>query len=208
MLEQTAETLRADPAGLLRRQAAFFLQPTWDMAGNAASGDDEFRFGNELVGKFAQCLATSRCGELPPTILWGLGYLAEIAEFDSVYQFNTTGFVATGDHFDWRTRTAQHVEKLRKHKDSSLGALAAREDDAGRAIQSQMVTWGALAYLAEEQPEALDGLLRALAALQAEVDRRGRASVWRGDADRTREALQAGLDAIDLKDLETWLKRD
>lgn len=205
LLETSAAELRDQPAGLLRRQAGFFLQPTWDMAGNAAGGDDEFRAGNEVVGKFAQCLLTTRCGEMPATVLWALDYVAEIARFDSVYQFDTTGFVASADHFDWRQRTAQHVAKLRKQKDASLGAIIAQIDQAGRPTQPQMLAWGALAWLLDHRPEALAPLLTDLATLQSEVDRRGRSSVWRGDADRTREVLAAHLDGLDAQALHDWL---
>lgn len=205
LLETSAAELRLEPAGLLRRQAGLFLQPTWDMAGNAAAGDDEFRAGNEVVGKFAQCLLTARCGEMPATILWAIDYVAEIERFDSVYQFDTTGFVASADHFDWRKRTAQHLAKLAKQKNASLGAIVAQLDQAGRPSQPQMIAWGALAWLLDHRPEALAPLLTDLAALQSEVDRRGRSSVWRGDADRTREVLAAHLDALDPKALQDWL---
>ncbi len=207
LFAETATQLRESPAGLLRRSAGLFLQPTWDMAGNASAGDDEFRFGNEVAGKFAQCLLTTRCGELPPVLLWGLDYVAELSLFESVYQFDHEGFVATGDHFDWPVKALQALEKGARSKSWSPGALAARHDDAGRAIEAQVVTWAVLAWLIDKDPPRLAALLTDLAALQAEVDKRGRSSVWKGDRDRTEQVLRRHLDDLDFDAISRWLER-
>lgn len=202
LFAETADALRQSPAGLTRRQAPLFLQPAWDIA-----GEGEYRFENELVGKFTQCLVTARVGELPPTVLWGLDYLAEEHFFQSIYQFDTTGFVYTADHFDWPVRTKQFLEK-KPSKKESLAAFAADEGAAGKPVKPQMVTWAALAFLHAERPEALAALLSGLSAVQTDADPRQRAAAWRGDRDRTLAVLAHGLQDLEFRQLADWLDRD
>ncbi len=203
----TVQAMKADPGGLTLRSASVFLEPSWDMAGNAAAGDDEFRLGNEVVHKYAQCLLTARTGQQPGCVLWGVGYVAEWALFNSVYQFNASGFVATGDHFDWPVKARQELESLRKRKDFSFGELGVIESAAGKHEPPQLVTWAALAWLASEDPAQLRALLAELAQVQAQADPRGTAPNFRGDADATRAVLGAHLDAINAKKLSAWLKK-
>ncbi len=199
LFEETADRLRDSPSGLMRRQTPMFIQITAPLV-----EDPEFEYANELVGKFTQCLATARVGELPRTLLWGLDYVAEEHFFRSIYQFDTTGFVFTADHFDWPVRTKQYLEK----KGVSLAKLAAEDGAAGQPVRPQMVTWAALAYLRAERPEALATLLSDLSAIQAAADPRRRAAEWRGDRDQTLAALARTLDGLKVRELVHWLDRD
>jgi hypothetical protein len=201
LLGNQADRLAADPQGVLLRKSALFLQPTWDIA-----GEGEFALGNEIAHKTAQCLATERAGELPANLLWGLGELAELRLYGTVYQFNTTGFVATADHFDWPQRTRQHVENRYRKARFAFSALVLDDAQAGTASLPQMVSWGLLAHLADKDAPTLRALLADLGALHAEADRSGRATLYRGDADRTRALLEQRLDALDPERLMTWLR--
>jgi hypothetical protein len=207
MTGDTARRLGEAPGGLTLRHAPMFLQPAWDLAGNAAAGDDEFRLGNEVAHKFAQCLVTSRLGEQPRPILWGMGYVVEQQLFDSIYQFDTAGFVSTGDHFDWPVRTRQVLEKRLRSREFSLGRMVADESGVGKPEAPQMVTWATLGYLATQDVARLHALLDDLAALHAEQARHGGQGRYKGDHDKTIEVLQQHLDTIDLDELMAWLKR-
>lgn len=207
LLGASADALRGDAGGVLLRRAGLFLQPTWDMAGNAAAGDDEFRLGNEVAHKYAQCLLTARVGELPPNLLWGFGHHVEWKLFRSIYQFNTSGFVAVGDHFDLPRRALKALEKAGKARDFSWAAVAQADAAAGKAEPEQLITWALLAHLAEEQPLVLASLLTDLAEVQAAADPGRRATGWRGAADATSQALSVRCDEIKPKTLQTWLDR-
>jgi hypothetical protein len=207
LVPQGAAHLRKNVSGLTLRQTPLFLQPTFDVAGNAAAGDDEFRLGNEIVHKYAQCLLTVRTGQQPASLLWGLGYVAETRLFDSVYHFNVAGFVAAADHADWNGRARELLDDRRKEKDFSLAALAADEQAAGRAAPPQVLTWAGLSFLAQKEPQQLQALWSSLAAVQTEADPLGVSPAYRGDPDRTGEVLRGTLDAIDPKTLSDFLKQ-
>jgi hypothetical protein len=203
LLDTTAAEMRTAPAGLLRRQAPLFLQPVFDL-GEAIDGGGEFQLGNEVVGKLTQCLVTQRCGELPRGILWGLDYVVEMQMFATVYQFDSEGFMATADHFDWPTRTKQALAKAMKARDFSLGALAARDADAAKPTDAQMITWAALEWMRREQPEGLGKLLVDLAALQTVTGPRY-ATAWTPEPEPTVKATRDTLDAVDAKAVHAWL---
>jgi len=207
LIPEAVESLRGHAEGLTMRSVPLFVQPTFDVAGNSAAGDDEFRLGNEVVHKYAQCMLTGRTGQQPAPLLWGLGYVAELQLFDSAFHFNVAGFVAKGDHADWRGGARRLLEARRKDKQFSLAAMAADEQEAGRAGPPQMLTWAGLSYLSRRQPERLREMWTALAAAQAEADPDGVAPGFRGDPDRTGEILRGTLDAIDPKELSGFLKQ-
>lgn len=201
--EAAAAHLTEDFGGLTLRSAPLLLQPSWDIAGNAAAGDDEFRMGNELVNKYAQCQLTCRSGQQPPSILWGLGYVVELRMFGSAYHFERAGFVSTESHFDWASRA---IEKL-GDEDVSLAKLAMHDSSAGQPDTPQILTWATLSYLAQNQPERLTELLTGLSALQDEADPRRSAMGYIGDEKGTRERLEATLATIDAAALSKWLKK-
>ena len=202
-----AEALNSSVEGLTLRQVPLFLQPTYDVAGDASAGDDEFRLGNEVVHKAAQCLLTMRTGQQPPALMWGLGYVAEIKLFDSVYQFNTAGFVAAADHAGWSEDARTQLDERRKASSFSLARLAADDEAAGQAAPAQKLTWASLAYLAQKKPQELRAMWTDLAQAHTEADPTGLAPVYRGDRERTLEILRARLDAIDPAELSSFLKR-
>src|SRR5262245_58563447 len=96
LIAQAADYLRGDPDGVTLRGTPLFLQPTYDL-----TGEGEFRLPNEVAHKLAQCLLTSRTGQQPPQILWGLGYVVEQRLFDSSYLYRLREFVLSSSHHDW-----------------------------------------------------------------------------------------------------------
>ena len=207
MTREAADHLHQHVEGLLLRQGPLFLQPTFDIAGDAAAGDDEFRLGNEVVHKAAQCLLTMRTGQQPAALMWGLAYVAEIKLFDSVYHFNRAGFVAVDDHTGWSGKAREALDERRKSSSFSLAALAADDSVAGRAEPAQMLSWAGLAYLSQKKPQELRAMWDALAQAQLEADPLGLAPVYRGDPERTLEILRGTLDGIDPQELSSFLKR-
>ena len=157
-----------------------------------------------MAGKLAQCLVTTRCGELPRPILWGLDYVVELQLFTSVYQFDSEGFMATADHFDWPVRTKQMLAKAMKARTFSLAELAARDGSAGKPEDAQMITWASLEWMRREKPAALAKLLKDLAALQTTTGPRY-ATSWTPAPDVTAAAMKDTLDAVDAKELHAWL---
>ncbi|MGQ0551835.1 MAG: hypothetical protein ACT4PU_01280 [Planctomycetota bacterium] len=206
MLPAGVEALKQDPTGVFLRHGATFLQPTMDLAGNAAAGDDEFRLGNELAHKYAQCLLTSRVGEVPIAMRWAVGEMAEISKFGTVYQFEATGFVSTDDHFDWARKARQHLEKADSKRDFALSTLALDDTSAGQAVAAQIITWSALAFLAEREPLSFAALFTDLAEVQSAADPYGLTQSWRGDPTSTRTVLRGRLDTISIDELRDWLK--
>jgi hypothetical protein len=200
LIEQAAEYLRGDPDGVTLRSTPLFLQPTYDL-----TGEGEFRLPNEVAHKLAQCLLTSRTGQQPPEILWGIGYVVEQRLFESSYLYRLREFVYSSSHFDWRREARKELDSRRKAKDFSLVPFVADDEAAGKPQPAQLLVWAALSYLCEQRPEALSGLLLELSALQAEVDPYGAAPTYAGDAARTREALVKVFDAIDPAALSDWL---
>jgi hypothetical protein len=208
LIAQAASALGADPGPLMLRGLPGFLQPTYDMAGDAASGDDEFRLENELAHKLTQCVLKARFGEVPESIRWGMGFLVEQRQFRSIYQMNATGFVAAVDHFDWPKKARGAILASYKDEGWTLSEQAARTDTAGRAVTSQMITWGALDYLYKKDSEALNGMLSELSDLHAE------AAGWRtgqghyvGESDATAKVFAERLDSIDARKLASHLKK-
>jgi hypothetical protein len=200
-----ADQMGQDFGGLTLRSGPLFLQPSWDIAGNAEAGDDEFRLCNELVNKYAQCQLTSRSGQQPASILWGLGYVVELRMFGSAYHFERTGFVSAESHFDWAPKA---IEKLSDHpKEISLTSFAMRDESAGQPEMPQILTWAGLSYLSQSQPKQLAELLTSLSGLQDAADPEHDAMGYAGDGQATKKELEAVLDAIDPAALSKWLKK-
>ncbi|RKY20644.1 MAG: hypothetical protein DRQ55_07005 [Planctomycetota bacterium] len=201
-----AEQLKLDPGSLTLRDVPAFLQTTYDMAGDAAAGDDEFRLGNELVHKFAQCLVTERFGQVPDTLRWGMGYVVEQRLFRSIYQFDGSGFVSSGSHHDWPKRTSKTLKGHAKDKGFSLVELA-RDGRGGQAETPQMVTWATLDYLLNKDPEDLAGLLGELGELHSAAAGWRGTTGYAGSEDGTRRVLAEHLSSINSKLLVKHLKR-
>jgi len=208
LVASAAEPLKRSPGPLMLRGLPGFLQPTFDMAGDASAGDDEFRLDNEVAHKLAQCILKSRFGEVPETIRWGIGFLVEQRQFQSIYQMNATGFVAAKDHFDWPAKTRDKIVEMSKKKDWSVSRHVGAKSAAGRAETPQMITWAALDYLYKNDADALRGMLAELASLHDE------AAGWRtsqqhylGDEERTAKLLVDRMDGIDAKKLAKHLRR-
>jgi hypothetical protein len=195
------EPLRREPGGLTRRQVPFFIEPTWDL-----TGEGEFRLPNEAAGKFAQCLVTARVGELPPAVLWAFDAFIELRLFEGVYNLNTTGFVFSADHVDWGVRTKQFLEHRQRSKGFTLAGAAADSSAAGQPVESQMITWAVIDYLAANPPR-LRALLEELAAAQEAVDPVRIQWSWRVATTPTEAALTRGLAGLDVKTLLAWLDR-
>ncbi len=192
LLPEEVAQLSQEPDGVMARNVPMFLQPTWDQAGNAAAGDDEFRLVNEIAHKFTQCFLTQRTGQLPQSIRWGLGHLIEIRLQNSVYQFNTSGFVAVGDHFDWSRRAERLLEKASRKRKFNLGSLLlGAEEPAGDMDQAVMV-WGVLEGLLALDAVQFTSLLEALGEVHADEDPYGVADDFKADE-------QAAIDAIGLR---------
>jgi hypothetical protein len=207
LTREGADHLHTSVEGLTLRQVPLFLQPTFDVAGDASAGDDEFRLGNEVVSKGAQCLLTMRTGQQPAALMWGLAYVAEIKLFDSVYHFNRAGFVAVEDHTGWSGEAREALDERRKASSFSLAALAADDSVAGRAEPAQMLTWAGLSYLSQKKPKELRAMWSELAKAQVEADPLGVAPTYRGDPEKTMEILRGTLDGIDPQELSAFLKR-
>lgn len=207
LIGQAAESLRHDPNSLTIRDQRIVLQSTYDMAGDAAAGDDEFRLPNEIAHKISWMILADRYGKLPDSMLWGLGYVAEQRLFRSIYQFNATGFVAAVDHFDWPKKTREGLAKARKLKDFDLVAEVLRDDSVGRAERPQMIAWACMDYLLHKEPERLDALLRGLTGLHEDADEYGVLQRYAGSPEASAELLEVALDDVDAKDVEKHLKR-
>lgn len=203
VLEGAALTaMQQDPTSLMMRGMPGFIQFTWDMAGNAAAGDDEFRAGNEVAHKYAQCLVTTRLGPTPDMLRWGLGFVVEVELFESVYMFDTTGFVSSGDHFDWHTRTRQHLEKRKTSWSPSDDILATV--GAGEAQREQMIAWGCLEYLRGKRPEALREMLGALGTAQREASKWS--TLFRVPDGQAAAIVDAAFEDVDKRDILSYLK--
>jgi len=204
--QETAEHMVRDPGSLTLRQVPAFIQPTWDMAGNAAAGDDEFRLGNEVAHNLTQCLLTERFGEVPETLRWGMGYVAEQRLFRSIYHFDARGFVATGSHFDWPKKTGKALNDSKRDDAFSLARMA-KQGTAGQAEKPQMVTWATLDYMTHKRPEELAALLGDLSRLHTQGSPYGFALSYAGDDDQTIALLDEHFGAIDQKALIKHVKR-
>ncbi len=194
-----ADTLSSGPVGFYNRVEHVFVQPTWDIAGNAAAGDDEFRLHNELAHKLAGCLAYERCGHLPEGLYWALGHLAEVTLFDSVYQFNKSGFVSAGDHFDWPRKARQVLERRSRRRNFVLSQQVLDSGETSSDIDGHLLAWAVMDYLSLEHPADLTQLFRDLFELHKEARPYGGARAYEGDPETTREVLdlRLGSEAVD-----------
>lgn len=202
---EAARHFAADDGSVLLRTLPGFVQVTWDTAGDAAAGDDEFRLGNELVHKLTQCTLHERFGFVPETLRWGMGYVVEQRLFRSIYQFDRSGFVASSSHEGWPKQAAKLLQQARK-EDASLAGLA-WQGPAGQAHQAQQLTWAALDYLTHQQPARLAGLLDGLATLHAEAVPFGYVPRYAGEAAAAQTLLEEHLDSLDLKAVRKHIKR-
>ena len=200
------ERLARDPNGVMARNVPMFLQPTYDQAGNASAGDDEFRAANEIVHKFAQCLLTQRTGQMPESIRWGIGHLVENELQRSVYQFNTTGFVATGDHFDWANRAHRLLEKASKKRNFSAPKVLLGIDSRDSDNNAAVMVWGLMAGVLSRNSTQFSAMLEALAEVHAEQDPYGVAEHYQGDESTAVAALELRLAEFDMKEVLDQLK--
>lgn len=199
----TVSRLMEQPGGMAMRHASMFIQPGYDMAGDAAAGDDEFRLANATVHQTVQAIITRRFGQLPKPVLWGLGFVAEQRQFESVYHFNAHGFVKSADHFDWPDKALDVVEDGRLlGSDAWLDAA-----ESGRTTSAQLLTWAQLDELLHEDPELLSSLLARFGESHEEHRPFGGSSAWHGDADEARALLVEHVDARSTKALRKHLKR-
>jgi len=203
----TAASFVSDPSGVTMRHAGIFVQPTFDMAGDAGAGDDEFRLGNEVVGKFTHVLLSQRYGPLPESLRWGIGFVVEQRLFRSIYQFNAAGFVASEDHFEWPKRTRDMLTKRMKDKTFSLADEALEPAGSGRAVPSQMLTWASLDYMLAKKPAALTELLSTLTGLHRAEDEHGMQPSYQGTSESTREAITSAWESVDERKLKSHLKK-
>ena len=203
---EDAGHMRADPCGLTMRGVPLFLQPTWDMVGNAAGGDDEFRLDNEVAAKFTQCVMTRSFGQLPGTLLWGTSFLVEQRLFGTCYAFDSTGFVASSTHFDWGVRTSKALDDKKSNKDFSIVPLVLK-GQAGVAEPPQMMVWGALDHLWAKDADLLAALFVRLGELHEQADPYGGRPSYAGAEEETLAALHEAFDEIDAKSLSKHVKK-
>jgi len=203
----TAASFAADPNGVTMRHAGIFVQPTFDLAGDATAGDDEFRLGNEVVAKFTHMHLARHFGPLPETLRWGIGFVVEQRLFQSIYQFNAAGFVKSEDHFDWPKRTRDLLSKRMKDRKYALADEALSQAGVGLAVPSQMLTWASLDYMLAKKPKALTGLLSDLSALHRAQDAHGLQPAYQGTSEATREAIVSAWESVDTRKLKSHLKK-
>jgi hypothetical protein len=134
-----------------------------------------------------------------------MGHVVEVRLQDSVYQFNTTGFVSSGDHFDWPVRTRQILEKVSRKKSFVL-AERVLAGSSGADLESSMIAWATLETLAADHPEDLGNLFLELADLHALADPYGLSSVWRPGPEETLAALQQLLARLEVDEVVRHLK--
>jgi hypothetical protein len=207
-LEQSkAAKLRSEPTAFYNRIRQVFVQPTRDMAGNAAAGDDEFRLHNELAHKLAACLAVERCGHLPEGLLWSLGHLAEVRLLDSVYQFNKAGFVAVGDHFDWPRQATRVLAKRSKRRSFVLARQFLDSGEPSDAIDSHLIAWACTSYLFQERPDDLTQLFRDLAELHKLARPYGGSLEYKGDPETTQATVDLRLGPQAVEAILSHLKK-
>jgi hypothetical protein len=199
LLKTEVSSLSRDPSGLMVRGVPMFLQPTHDMAGDASAGDDEFRLANEIRHKFAQCLLTERCGQQPISLRWALGHLVENRLLGTVYQFNTTGFVSAGDHFDWAQTASRLIEKRTRKRSYSLSEDVL--DDDGGDTQNAIVTWGVLESLLAFAPTEFSALFESLFELHAAEDPYGLADEYQGADVTSLAVVEARLARLPLDEI-------
>ncbi|MFT7462521.1 MAG: hypothetical protein ACI9EF_000861 [Pseudohongiellaceae bacterium] len=185
--------LRGNPSGFYNRVGHLIVQPTWDVGGDASAGDDEFRLHNELAHKLTGCLAFDRSGHLPEGLFWALGHQAELALFESVYQFNKTGFVSVGDHFDWPRQARQVLERRSRRRNFVLTDQILDSGQMSSDLDGHLIAWAAIDFLFRERPDDLANLFQDLAELHKDARPYGGAHEYEGDLDDTRNALDLRL---------------
>ena len=201
-----ADGLRSGPVGFYNRVEHVFVQPTWDIAGDAAAGDDEFRLHNELAHKMAGCLAYERSGHLPEGLFWALGHLAEVNLFDSVYQFNKSGFVSATDHFDWPRKARQVLERRSRRRNFVLSQQVLDSGEISSDIDGHLLAWAVLDYLSLEQPTDLTQLFRDLYELHKEERPFAGARAYEGDPEATQQVFELRLGSEPVDTLVDHLK--
>jgi len=204
----TRSHLRATPGGLTIFSGKMFIQPSFDQAGDAAAGDDEFRLDNELAHKLTVSLVRSRFGQVPECVRWGMGFVAEQRLFQSIFQFNRAGFVGVEEHFGWPDGARDELKKLKKKKQElRLADMVTSDDSAGQRQPPQLLTWGALDYLLDREPEVLSHMLTELADLHDAGAGFRAVSSYAGDLEATKSALEKYLGSVNAKALDKHLKR-
>jgi len=199
--------IRLDKPSLVLRKSSFFLQTTYDAAGNAAAGDDEFRLENEIAHKTATLLLESAFGRQPEGIRWGLGYLAEQRLFGTSYQFDVTGFVAASDHFDWPVHARDWLADRARDEEFSLAEAVLEVERPGGANDGQRCAWIVLDHLLLEQPQGFAALLDALGALDRKADPTGFQHTWAGSSRVARQVLDERLANVSVDVLAKWAGR-
>ena len=202
-----AEKMKRDPGSFTARNASFFAQHTFDMAGNAEGGDDEYRLANEVIHKTAQYLVEARFGRQPDVVRWGLGYVAEQRLRGNIYQFNSSGFVAQDDHFGWPEKTRTTLATRVKSDSFSITDTILRTSDAGTPAFGQQVAWAILDYEITKEPQKLASLLGELGALDRAADPRSLSLEYRGDEQGMRTACEATWNEVKSSALLAHLKK-
>ena len=193
----------ARPGGVSLRQASLFIQPGYDVAGDAAAGDDEFRLANAVCHQAVQAVVTARFGQLPKPVLWGLGFVAEQRQFQSLYHFDARGFVAAADHHAWPAEARELVEA------GQLDVASCWLDDseAGRRTPAQLLTWAQLDELLHADRARLSALLGELGALHDAAHPFGGGSRWQGDPTAARALIDEHVATRSSKTLRKHLRR-
>jgi len=209
LVSQAVSSLRDDPNSLTQRQERLVLPATYDLAGDASQGDDEFRLQNELAHKLVWMLLLERFGRVPAPVEWGLGYVAEQRLFRSIYLFDRAGFVAADDHLDWPKKAREMLIDDRKDDALDFARVLFDAGGAGRAVRPQMQAWALLDLLLNAHPERLATLLSGLAELHREGDVYGIQPRYAGDSEAAAALIMQSLElaGLDSRDVEKHVKR-
>ena len=206
VMSDFVERMKASPGSFTLRNASMFVQHTFDIAGNAEAGDDEYRFNNEIAHKTAQYLVEARFGRQPDVLRWGLGYVAEQRLCGNIYQFNASGFVENADHFGWPAKTRDALLERAKDTKFKLAEAILHSKDCGTAGFGQQLAWGTLDYELSKDPAKLAELLMKLGALDRAGDPEATSLEYRGDAKQAQELCDATWGKLKVNTLAGWLK--
>ena len=182
-----AQRMKSSPGAFTARGSSIFVQHTYDMVGDAAAGDDEFRFSSEIAHKSAQYLIEARFGRQPDVLRWGVGYVAEQRLYGHAFQFSSSGFVAVKDHYGWPEKTRELLLNRSKFPDFKLADAILATPEPGTADFGQQLAWGTLDYQLTKEPKLLADLLGQLGALDRAADPDARSLEWRDDEKKMRE---------------------